>query len=279
MIFPRAIALAEVTWSQLQQKNYSDFIRRLIPYLKRLDYNHVNYSRHLFELKLNDTVTANGQVMVTLSGAENGNQIHYTLDGSEPTTQSSVYMQPIPITKSSVITAAVMMDGSIVGRLKRGFVLHKGVGKSAGLAIPPSPYYNKGGVDAWHNGSLGNDERYDDDEWLGWSGKNFDGTIDFGTTTKISQLHTRFFHKPSSWIWMPKKISVMVSDDGTNYKTIAEKELSVPASEGAATVELSWPPVSARYMRIVAEPYGIIPKNNGGAGSKAWLFVDEMIVE
>lgn len=279
MIFPRAIALAEVTWSQPQQKNYSDFIRRLIPYLKRLDYKHINYSRHLLELKLDDTVTANGQVMVTLSGAENSNPIHYTLDGSEPTMQSPVYTQPIPITKSSVITAAVMMEGSIVGRLKRGFILHKGVGKSATLAIPPSQYYNKGGVDAWHNGSLGNDERYDDDEWLGWSGKPFDGTINFGTTTSISKLHTRFFHKPSAWIWMPKKISVMVSDDGTNFKTVAEKELSVPASEGAAAIELSWPPVSARYIRIVAEPYGIIPENNGGAGSKAWLFADEMVVE
>lgn len=280
MIFPRAIALAEVTWSDSTQKNYNDFIRRLMPYLKRLDFHQVNYSRHLFELKMKDSITNNGQVLVTLNGAGNDNKIFYTMDGSEPGTDSKVYEKPIPLTNSCLIKAAVIINGSIVDQLQRKFVMHKGVAKKATLVNLPSNYYNKGGNDAWHNGSLGSDERYGDDEWLGWGGKEFNGTIEFGTPTELSSLHTRFFHKPSSWIWMPEKLEIQISDDGISFKTIAEKELKAPANiEGSVSVAIEWEPVKTKFVRIIATPLQKIPANYGGAGEKAWLFADEMILK
>ncbi len=279
MVFPRSIALAEVTWSDSTKKNNGDFIRRLMPYLKRLDYHNVNYSRHLFELKMKDSIAADGSVMVTLSGAGEENNIYYTTDGSEPDIRSAIYDKPVSITRSSLIRAAVIIDGSIVDQLKRNFVMHKGVAKKATLVNPPSTYYNKGGNDAWHNGSIGSDERFGDDEWLGWSGKEFDGTIDFGTPVEVSNLKTRFFHQPSSWIWMPEKLAVMVSDDGKNFKTVSDKEFQAPKDQGAVPVSISWTPVKTRYLRLIATPLQKIPENYGNAGGKGWLFVDEMIVE
>jgi len=46
MTFPRACALAEVTWSAKDARDYSDFSRRLQPQLQRLDLMGINY-RHL----------------------------------------------------------------------------------------------------------------------------------------------------------------------------------------------------------------------------------------
>ena len=43
MAFPRAIALAEVTWSQKEDRNYDDFLRRIGPILQRLEALGVNY--------------------------------------------------------------------------------------------------------------------------------------------------------------------------------------------------------------------------------------------
>lgn len=46
MAFPRAIALSEVLWSSIDQKNWDDFIIRLQTQFKRLDNLDVNYAKH-----------------------------------------------------------------------------------------------------------------------------------------------------------------------------------------------------------------------------------------
>jgi hypothetical protein len=37
--------------------------------------------------------------------------------------------------------------------------------------------------------------------------------------------------------------------------------------------------IKARYVRVKAENIGVCPKWHSGAGNKAWLFVDEIMVE
>ena len=278
MLFPRALALAEVDWTQPAKKNYESFIGRLTDYFNRLNTYEVNYSKHLFEIKLNTALNDHNQVTASLSGVTKDRIIHYTLDGSMPSEKSPVYKTPIIIQKNSKLTAAVLKDGNVLDQLKKSFDLHKAVGKKITMQTEPDKQYNKGGNSAWVNGSLGNNDHFDDDEWLGWDGKIFGGTIDFSAATTTSSLQTRFFHKPSSWVWGAKKVTVQTSVDGKTFTTIAEKELPVPSADGAIPFSISWTPVSARYLRIIAEPKGIIPAGNTGAGDTAWLFVDEMIV-
>jgi len=45
MAYPRAIALAEVVWTPAEGRDYPDFLRRLEPYLLRLDRMGVNYRK------------------------------------------------------------------------------------------------------------------------------------------------------------------------------------------------------------------------------------------
>ena len=45
----------------------------------------------------------------------------------------------------------------------------------------------------------------------------------------------------------------------------------------SATVKAA--PVTARYAKIVAKNYGVIPNGQPGAGNPAWLFVDEVQVD
>lgn len=49
MVYPRAIALAEVAWSSREGRNYDDFIKRLKSHQKLLDAWRVNYAKHIFE--------------------------------------------------------------------------------------------------------------------------------------------------------------------------------------------------------------------------------------
>jgi hexosaminidase len=283
MIFPRSTALAEVNWSQSVQKNYSDFLRRLDSYFKRLDMHQVNYSKHRFDIRLSNMMHANGKFTVALSGAENGNLIHYTTDGSTPDEQSPVYKEPIPLTQSCTINAAIIIDGSIVDLAKKSYILHKAVGKKGTLKTPPN--YNKSGLDGWINGSLANDtrfndyrnedeERYNDDKWLGWDNEEFNGTIDFGKQESINKVTIRFFHNVPFGIMIPKSVTLQTSDDGINFKDEATKIIQLPGSTGAVPLTFSLSNTASRFIRVIAQPYGKTP-----AGNYASLFIDEVIVE
>lgn len=279
MIFPRAIALAEVGWTPNEHKNYENFISRLTSYFKRFDLHHVNYSKHLFEIKLTTTSGSNGKVTASLGGVSKEYKMYYTMDGNVPTSASSMYQSPIIVKQNGVLTAAVIKDNTILDQLKKTFNLHKAAGKKITLEIDPSKQYNKGGNGALINGSFGNDENFNDDEWLGWNGKPLNATIDLGEEKSVSSLTTRFFQRPSSWVWVAKKLTVQVSTDGKNFTTVGDKQVDIPSKDGAAVTAVKWQPQNARYIRVTAEPLGIIPAGNTGAGDEAWLFVDELIVE
>ena len=50
-------------------------------------------------------------VTVTLAKAESGAAIHYTLDGSEPTTLDPIYEVPLQLTEPTVVRARAFKQG------------------------------------------------------------------------------------------------------------------------------------------------------------------------
>ena len=84
---------------------------------------------------------------------------------------------------------------------------------------------------------------------------------------------------PQSWIYPPSEVALWVSDDGVNFKEI-ETQRNLPiADEGTQRVLFKVKNLQAKFIKIVAKHYGTIPKGYEGAGSPAWLFVDEVVVE
>jgi hexosaminidase len=55
MVYPRAIALAEVAWSSKENKNYDDFVKRLRTNQHLLDDWKINYGKHIFIATKKDT--------------------------------------------------------------------------------------------------------------------------------------------------------------------------------------------------------------------------------
>jgi hexosaminidase len=88
MVYPRALALAEIGWSPREKKNYADFTARLASTLARLDKQGVSF-RIPEPLALKDSVTTAGSISLNLQPAVQGAAVYYTIDGSQPTLQSS----------------------------------------------------------------------------------------------------------------------------------------------------------------------------------------------
>jgi hexosaminidase len=109
-VFPRLCALAEVGWSPKDQREWSDFSERMKVHYRRLDALGVTYflspplctSR---ELVFTDSIS------MVLENPMGRGAIHYTLDGSEPTSSSPKYLRPMPIAKTTVVRARSYLPG------------------------------------------------------------------------------------------------------------------------------------------------------------------------
>lgn len=97
MAFPRMIALSEVNWSPLDSKNYDDFLRRLSTHFPRLDKQNVNYRIPAPEGLRNLILSDTDKAKIELKPQILKSKIFYTLDGSEPTTQSKQYEKPLEL--------------------------------------------------------------------------------------------------------------------------------------------------------------------------------------
>ena len=277
MAFPRMVALSEVVWSKPTNKNFEDFKSRLIQYQKRLDLLDVNYANHLYEIsgKLN---TNKEGLTYTLEASSKDESIRYTTDGTTPTIDSPLYNGPISIEKSSTINAASFNATVIISSVfTETITTHKAVGKKISLSVAPSLKYNAGGTKALTNGISGNDKRYGDKEWLGFDGKDVEVTIDLEKETEINSISLRFHNGNGQWIYAPKEIgfSFKLNDGKTvNYLNQIKNRDSLLVNH-----KISFKDLKATSVIITIPNYGIIPDGKQGAGHKAWLFVDEIIVE
>lgn len=96
MAFPRALALAEVTWSPARSRDFQDFARRLPWHLQRLDALGVAYRTPDVLGLERDRLTLERTLRVELAAAAAGT-IRYTLDGTEPGPASMNYGAPLEI--------------------------------------------------------------------------------------------------------------------------------------------------------------------------------------
>ncbi|HMB93780.1 MAG TPA: family 20 glycosylhydrolase [Rhodothermales bacterium] len=113
MVFPRLLALAEVGWSPKDARDWDSFVQRLQPHFQRLDALNVNYRVPAIQGLSVDRLSLEDTTTVTLNTLYRDAAIYYTTDGTEPTTQSPRYTEPIavPVADSgTVITARVFVD-------------------------------------------------------------------------------------------------------------------------------------------------------------------------
>ena len=80
---------------------------------------------------------------------------------------------------------------------------------------------------------------------------------------------------------LPKQVEYSISNDGENFETIyAEQNKISPQKEGTFRYDyVCNSEQTARYIRVKAENYGILPEWHPAAGSPSWIFVDEVLIQ
>lgn len=279
MIMPRMAALSEVLWGTSKPDLYKDFEKRLIHHFEFYDKKGINYSKAIFEItaKVNPLKEKKG-VLFELKSAIDANQIRFTNDGFEPNSNSIQYVKPIEITESQTIKAAVFENNNQKSTtIEQEFFTTKSTGGKITLKHPPHENYALGGSFTLVDGMLGNTAKYGRD-WLGFWGKDLDATLDFDGEETFSSIALNTLLAAGSWIYYPKEVIFMYSNDGQNYEVIqVVKQVEIVKNKG--NVKIDFPPKKAKYIKVIARNNGIIEDGKPGAGAQSWLFVDEISIE
>lgn len=91
MLWPRAIALAEIFWSPRGQKDWNSFVQRTIHHLQRLKYAGINYSTGFYDAIVEVSRNANGKIELRLDTEIDSLRLYYSFGDKDPDNRSSAY--------------------------------------------------------------------------------------------------------------------------------------------------------------------------------------------
>lgn len=281
MVLPRMAALAEVQWTQPEKKDFKDFTTRLARLMKFYQRDGFNYAKHVFDLKVDFTPdVAKKAVVVTLSTIDDA-PIYYTLDGTEPTTSSLKYIEPVVITETADFQAVVIRPEGKSKVVNKKISFNKATYCPIELTFQPSEKYKFGGAITLVDGMKGNDS-YATGAWLGFVGGDVEAIIDLGQETEIKRVATNAIVDMSAWIMGSTGLVVSISDDNKEFREVAAKDIPAETNidkKGVENYEITFDPVKARYVKVVIKRSPALPKGHAGEGKAAYMFIDEIEVD
>lgn len=281
MIMPRIDALSEVQWSLTEQKDYDSFLQRLFNMMKLYNKKGYNYSKSVFDIqsKVNSN-SEKGVIEVSLTTVDNA-PIYYTLDGTEPGENSERYSGTLTFSESAEIKAVAIRPNIKTPAYSQSFHMNKATMKPIKANQQPHRSYTFNGVSALVDGIWGNRGSYKDGSWIGFNAGDVELTIDLKENTEISEVEIGTYVCTGDWIFGAKNMEVAVSDNGRDYKTIAKESYPQPEKhiEEVKMNNASFSPVNTRYVKVKIEKENKMPAWHSGAGSPAFIFIDEVRIK
>lgn len=210
-------------------------------------------------------------------------EIHYTIDGSEPTSSSPRYRSPITVSDAAHLQSVVCADGKLPSRIKSATVYPTIRIESIDGLTPFAGRYNRQGYSDLIDGVKAS-ITYTDGKWTGFM-NDLEAVLDLGKSQDISSVTMSFLQNIPAWIFFPKTLKCEVSDDGKNFREVA----TTPALDIHATPQevairdytCTFPTVKTRYIRLKAESIkaGEAPEWCAGVGDHGgYMFADEITV-
>ncbi len=219
---------------------------------------------------------------VSITGGFQDVEIRYTLDGAAPTDSSLIYAEPLLIEKSTVLTAIALKEGWETSEPVRAeFIFAPRQIADAVLQIQASEKYPGDGPKSLIDKAKGT-QNFRDGKWLGFERDDCIATLDLGEVDSVQSVFVGCLEDMDAWIFYPTAIEVEASVDGEAFSAIAKQEITYPTEGSEASHKnfvLTFDKTEARFIRVKVTNIGLCPEWHHGAGGKAWIFLDEIVVE
>ncbi|MBK9270815.1 MAG: family 20 glycosylhydrolase [Saprospiraceae bacterium] len=280
MAFPRAIALAEILWSESNALDYKNFVERLAQHSNWFKKNKFGFCNAYLDLAYQTSTASDGVKFTFVKPPVDGRILLESEKPDEGIVQEYPVSDSFLLEKDLEFGAWYQLPDKTLGRaLRLHFQKHLAAGKSIQLKYNPSAKYPGSGAQCLVNGFSAPSHKFGGSEWMGFEADDLEADIDLGTEKDIQNISIQFYQANDSWIYAPEEILVYSSQDGKQYDQI--QKVQVPLSPKKIILQeiALKQKTKSRYLRIVAKNAGRIAEGLPGAGHKAWLFVGEIRVE
>lgn len=232
---------------------------------------------------LNEEQIIHSPLTLKLKHYINGVSIRYTLDGSEPDSiRSPEYNSNIVLTKNVQLKAKAFKQGWTSSPvLENYFFSSTYKADSAINLLPPDDQYKGNGANTLTDlvrGEVGNARS---GKWLGYRKNRMESMFLFADPVTISSVTLSALIDIGGYIMPPVSIEVWGGDDAGHLKKLSFITPQQPVKSQPAyskAFELSFTPVSLKYLKVITVPVSKLPVWHPGKGDKGWVFIDEVFV-
>ena len=198
-----------------------------------------------------------------------------------PNSDFDVYSEPFIINKTTRLRFFAEKSGFKSTPVLSAYFNHIPGDISIKLDSVYSSRYSAGGdlalIDTIRGGS-----NFRTGTWQGYHGVDLEAVVDLGKIKSIRRITTGFLQDINSWIFMPYMVEYSIAESEQEFELLAVVNNDVsPQAEGVHVKDFDvvFKPVKGRYVKVVAKNIGICPDGHKGAGEKAWIFCDEIIIK
>jgi hexosaminidase len=169
-----------------------------------------------------------------------------------------------------------------VQKVQPDVIRHDGRGKKVIQVTEPSPSYPGRGDAGLLSGVRGNAGNHRDG-WQGFHGTDFSILIDLGKTLRIDSIVIGTLTNIALGIMPPLEVQVSAGSAPDSLRPFGTLESIEKASAQTASPvrnqhRIRARGVSARYVHVDVRCTKILPSWHPAAGQKAWLFIDNILV-
>ncbi|MEG2755362.1 MAG: family 20 glycosylhydrolase, partial [Mucinivorans sp.] len=282
MVLPRMAALSEVVWSPKEARNWADFNQRLATEQQR--YKALGAAAHpgctdVNFISVYDPATKS--FTTEMVSEIYGTDIYFTTDGSTPTLQSTKYTEPVAVDKTTLFKAIVANGSEVISQKasERTIGMHKGIGKTITYTKAPSEAYTASGATTLVDGLTSGSTNHNDGKWQGFNSADFDLTIDLGTNMSFEKVVGSFLQSTGTWIYLPLAMEVWVGDSPSTLKLAGTATQDFDPFKNPTLIHqfVVDGQMEGRYVRVVGKN-GITKEGLPGAGTRNWIFADEIFI-
>jgi len=160
-------------------------------------------------------------------------------------------------------------------------IVHLAVGKELSKQNAAVIQYNEHGLKALTDGIRGISD-FKDGGWIGIEGDDLDVVIDLGSLHRITKITVGCLEDQGSWIFYPTSMEFALSKYGVSFesrKRLVNGKTKKNHFKMIQDFSETFGQNEARFIRVFARNLDTCPEWHQGAGGKAWIFFDEIMVE
>jgi hexosaminidase len=159
-------------------------------------------------------------------------------------------------------------------------ITHAARDKLVRLTAPPDPRYPGAGESTLVDGELAL-ANYQSGQWLGFYGDDLEAVVDLESVVPVRAVAVRCLQSADVGIFLPAGVEIALSRDGKDFKPAARLDRPGATADGGPlirTLRAEFAAEPARWVRIRVRNVRVMPTDPPATARKAWLFVDEILV-